>query len=59
MAQMVKNSPALRETRVQSLGGKDPLETGMAAPSSIFAWKTSTGRGARWATVHGVANSWT
>ena len=26
MAQMVKNLPAMQETRVQSLGGEDPLE---------------------------------
>ena len=27
------------ETRVQSLGGKDPLEEGMATHSSILAWR--------------------
>ena len=26
VAQMVKNLPAMQETRVQSLGGEDPLE---------------------------------
>ena len=26
MAQMVKNPPAMQETRVQSLGQEDPLE---------------------------------
>ena len=30
-----KNSPAMQETRVQSLGGEGPLEKGMAAGSSI------------------------
>ena len=30
VAQMVKNSPAMRETWVQSLGWEDPLEEGMA-----------------------------
>ena len=29
---MVKNPPAMRETQVPSLGGKDPLEKGMAYP---------------------------
>ena len=29
----------MRETRVQSLGGKDPLEKEMATHSSILAWK--------------------
>ena len=27
------------ETRVRSLGGKDPLEEGMATHSSILAWR--------------------
>ena len=38
-AQMVKNLPAVQETRVQSLGWEDPLEKGMAAVSSILAWR--------------------
>ena len=38
VAQTVKNLPAMKETRVRSLGGKDPLEKGMATPSSILAW---------------------
>ena len=36
---MVKRLPAMRETRVQSLGWEDPLEKEMAAHSSILAWK--------------------
>ena len=28
-----------QETRVQSLGWEDPLEEGMAAHSSILAWR--------------------
>ena len=32
MAQMVKNSPAMQETRVQSLGQEDPLEKGILLP---------------------------
>ena len=36
---MVKNLPAMRETWVQSLGGEDPLEKGMATYSNIVAWK--------------------
>ena len=39
MAQTVKRLPAIRETRVQSLGWEDPLEKEMAAHSSILAWK--------------------
>ena len=39
MAQMVKNLPALQQTRVQSLGCEDPLEKEMAMHSSILAWR--------------------
>ena len=39
MAQTVKNVPAVQETWAQSLGQKDPLETGMATHSSILAWR--------------------
>jgi len=39
VAQMVKNLPEVRESRVQSLGWEDPLEEEMAAHSSIHAWK--------------------
>ena len=39
VAQTVKSLPAMRETRVQSLGGEDPLEKKMATHSSILAWK--------------------
>ena len=36
---MVKNLPAMQDTRVQSLGQEDPLEKGMATHSSILAWE--------------------
>ena len=39
---VVKNPPAMQEwqqTQVQSLGQEDPLEEGMAAHSSILAWR--------------------
>ena len=39
VAQTVKNLPATQETQVWYLGWKDPLEKGMATPSSIPAWK--------------------
>ena len=39
LAQMVKRLPAMRETRVQSLGREDPLEKEMATHSSTLAWK--------------------
>ena len=39
MAQTVKNLSAMWEIQVQSLGLEDPLEKGMATPSSILAWR--------------------
>ena len=39
VARMVKNLPAMQETRVQFLGQEDPLEKGMATHSSILAWR--------------------
>ena len=39
VAQTVKNSLAMLETQVQSLGWEDPPEKGMAVHSSILAWK--------------------
>ena len=41
VVQMVKNLPAMQETRVQSLGWEDPLEKEMATHSSILAWRIS------------------
>ena len=35
---MIKNPSAMLETLVQSLGGEDPLEEGIATHSSILAW---------------------
>ena len=34
-----RKPPAMQETWVQSLGGEDPLEKGMATHSSILAWE--------------------
>ena len=39
IAQVVNKLPAIRETQVQSLGHKDPLEKGKATRSSILAWR--------------------
>ena len=36
---VVKNLPAMQETRVPFLGQEDPLEKGMATHSSILAWE--------------------
>ena len=37
--QMVKNPPAMRETRVQALVWEEPLEKAKATHCSIFAWR--------------------
>ena len=39
VAQTVKNSPAVRETWVQSLGWEESLEKGTATHSSILTWR--------------------
>ena len=36
---MVKNQPAMWETRVQSLGWDDALEEGIATHSTVLAWR--------------------
>ena len=36
---VVKNLPAIQETKVQSLGQEDPLEKEMATHSSILPWE--------------------
>ena len=36
---VVKNQPAMQETRVWTLGQEDPLEKEMATHSSILAWE--------------------
>ena len=36
---MVKNLPAIQETRIRSPDQKDPMEREMATYSSILAWE--------------------
>ena len=55
-SEMVKNLPAMQETRVRSLRREDLLEKGMAIHSSILAWKIPD-TGAWQATVYGVSKS--
>ena len=43
MAQLVKNSPPMRETWIQSLGWEVPLEKGKGTHSSILAWRIPWG----------------
>ena len=63
MAQLIKNLSAnagdVRDTQVQSLGQEDPLEKEVASCFSILGQEISMDRRAWWATVHGVAKSWT
>ena len=60
MDQTVKNPPAMQETRDRSQARQEPLEKGMAAHSSILAWRIPRpARGAWRATVRGVAKSQT
>ena len=63
VAQLVKNLPAMQETRVQSLGQEDPLESwqcqGNGNPIQYSCLENSMGKGAWWATVHGVPKSQT
>ena len=46
MAQMVKNLPAMRETRVRSLGWEDPLEKEMANLLQYSCLENSMDKGA-------------
>ena len=39
VAQIIKNLPAMQETRLQPPGQEDPLEKEMATPSSTAAWR--------------------
>ena len=60
MAQVVKNLPPIQETQVQSLGGEDSLEKGMATNSSILTWIIPwTEEPGELHTVHGVTKSHT
>ena len=56
---MIKNLPEMQKKQIQSLGWEDPLEKGMTTHSKHPCLETSIDRGAWWATVHGVTNSWT
>ena len=58
MAQTVKNLPAMQEIRVRFLGQEDPLE-GNGNPLQYPCLENFMDRGARRATVHGVAKSQT
>ena len=56
---MVKNPLAMWETWVKSLSWEDFLEEGMAAHSSILAWRIPMDRGTWWTSVLGVTKNQT
>ena len=59
MAKMVKNLPAIQETKVRSLGWKNPLQKERATHSNILTWIVPWTQGPGRLTVHGVAKSQT
>ena len=59
VAQTVKNLPGMQEIHVRSLGWEDPLEKGIAAHSSILAWRILWTEEPGGLQSHGVAKSQT
>ena len=55
--QMVKNLPAMQQTQAQSLGQEYSPGEGNGNPLQYSCLANSMGRGAWWATVHGIAKS--
>ena len=49
----------MQETKVRSLGWEDPLEKGMATPSSILAWRIPWTEQPGRLQLMGVAENWT
>ena len=58
VAQLVKKLPAMRETRVWSMGQEDPLKKGMATHTSILVWRIPCQRSLV-GYIHGVTKSQT
>ena len=59
VAQMVQSPPAVQETWGQPLGQEDPLEMGLAAHSSMLAWRIPWTEEPSRILAMGVAKSWT
>ena len=59
VAQLVKNLPAVQETRIQSLGGEDPPGEGNSNPLQDSCLGNPIDRVPWQATVHGVTKSQT
>ena len=51
---MVKNTPAVQETRVPPLGQEDPLEKEMTTHSCMLAWEIPCAGEPGGPIVHGV-----
>ena len=58
VVQMVKNLPAMQRLRFNPGSGRSPGE-GNGNPFQYSCLESPMDRGAWWATVHGVAKSWT
>ena len=56
---MVKNPPAMQETGVPSLGWEESPGIGKGNPLQYSCLRNPVDRGAWWAIVHGVVESWT
>ena len=56
---MVKYLPAMRETQVSIPGLGRSTGKGNGSPVQYSCLENSIDRGAWWATVHGIAKSWT
>ena len=56
---MVKYLPAMRETQVSIPGLGRSTGKGNGSPVQCSCLENSIDRGAWWATVHGIAKSWT
>ena len=59
VAQRVKHLPAMQETWIRSLGGEDSPGEGNGNPLQYSCLENPMDGEASWATVHGVAKSWT
>ena len=59
VAQLVKNVPAMQETRIWSLSQEDPLEKGMTIHYVFLPGEFHGQRNLMGAIVHGVTKSWT
>ena len=54
---MAENPPAMQEIQVRFSGWENPLEEGMATPSSVLAWRIPWTEEPGRATVHRVTDS--